>query len=65
MATAFGISPINPPRVVGSVDVALVEIDVFLGEIGGVEHGVALAEVESDMKVEFLEVGAPRPCRVP
>ena len=34
-------------------DVALVEFYVFLGEIGGVERGLAFAEVQVDVQVKL------------
>src|SRR6266542_430263 len=36
------------------VDVAFVEIDIFLGEISRVEDGAGLAEVQPEVQVEFL-----------
>ena len=42
--------------------VALVEIDVVLRQIGGVDDRAGLSEVQSDVQVEFLAATAAQSC---
>jgi len=38
----------------GITDIAFVELDIFLGEIGAINYGAGLAEIQVDVQVEFL-----------
>src|SRR5437773_955706 len=39
----------------GIADIAFVELDIFLGEIGAVNYGAGLAEIQVNVQVEFLK----------
>ena len=41
----------------GIAHIALVEINIFLGQVAGVHHGAGFADVEMDMEIEFLGGG--------
>ena len=45
---------ISRPRNSRSRHVALVEVHIFLGQIGGIHHRVRLAEIQVDVQFKFL-----------
>jgi len=44
----------SPPQRTRIAHVTLVEIHVFLGQVGGVHHCIGLAQVQADVQVEFV-----------